>query len=365
MIGFLGTNGAGKSTALKLIAGISQPTSGSVRVRGRIASLVELGVGFHPDLTGMENIFYGGAIMGLRRGEILERLEAIIDFSGMRKFLHEPVKHYSSGMYARLACSVALHLDPDIILIDEILAVGDAEFQQQGMRRIIELHDRGITIALVSHAIVAARDMCDRLIWLDHGTIRADGPPREVVSEYLHHIHRLALPTSHFLHHERPVVHGPDTLAGIGGEEPWTRENAPRLASVRIESPNGERLDDVETGSPVRFVFCVESGGTIPVPFVLSLCVRWPDGHELFRDTTPPIQPAESGVPIVYEVPAWPYLRGDMLLSAALLPASGGGGLVLDRAENVIAFRTKTAPAHYIEHAVLAPPTVWSVETRD
>jgi len=169
MVGLLGSNGAGKSTILKLIAGITQPTSGEVIVSGPVTSLLELGVGFHPDLTGMENIFYNGALMGMSRAQILARLDEIIAFSGLAEFLYEPVKHYSSGMYSRLACSVALHLEPKIILVDEILAVGDAEFQKRGILKILDLHRQGVTVLLVTHETNTARDICDRLIWIDKG----------------------------------------------------------------------------------------------------------------------------------------------------------------------------------------------------
>ncbi len=184
LVGIVGDNGAGKSTLLKLIARIVEPTRGTVEVRGRIASLLELGVGFHPELSGMENIFYNGALMGLRRAEILERLAAIIDFSGMGDVIHDKVRTYSTGMYSRLACSVALHLDPDIILVDEILAVGDAEFQQKGMLRLLDLHERGATMLLVTHELTTARHLCDRLVWIEGGRVRADGPSHAVFEEY-------------------------------------------------------------------------------------------------------------------------------------------------------------------------------------
>lgn len=354
MLGLLGTNGAGKSTVLKLVAGITQPTDGRVRVRGRIASLLELGVGFHPDLTGMENIFYNGALMGLSRQQILERLEAIVAFSGLEKFLYEPVRHYSSGMYARLGCSVALHVEPDVVLIDEILAVGDAEFQQRSMNRLLELHERGVTLVLVSHATSASRDLCDRLIWLDHGRVRADGPAREVAGQYLRHVHQLALPPSHFLHPARE-------LPGSAGDasSSWSQANAPRIARVEILGGDGSPLEEVRTGEPVRLAFHLENTGSAPAAFRVAFGVSWPDGRELFHDISEPIEPGSASSPVVYDVPVWPYLRGEMTLGASVL--SDDCGTVLCRAPGLLDFRTVSPPAHYIDACILAPVTTWEV----
>lgn len=355
MLGLLGTNGAGKSTVLKLVAGITQPTSGQVRVRGRIASLLELGVGFHPDLTGMENIFYNGALMGLSRQEILDRLEAIVAFSGLEKFLYEPVRHYSSGMYARLGCSVALHVEPDVVLIDEILAVGDAEFQQRSMNRLLELHERGVTLVLVSHAISASRDLCDRLIWLDHGRVRADGAAREVVGEYLRYVHELAMPPSHFLHPARELAEETDAAKrGV-----WTRATAPRMARVELLGGEGSAMEEVRTGEPVRFAFHLDGADSAPAAFRVALCVSWPDGRELFHDVSEPIEPGPANSPVVYEVPVWPYLRGEMLLGASVV--SEDRATVLCRAPGLMPFRTISPPAHYIDSCILAPVTTWEV----
>ncbi len=202
IVGVIGANGSGKSTLLRVLAGITPPTRGRVRVRGRVASLLELGVGFHPDLTGMENIFYNAAMHGLTRDEVLERLETIIQFSGLRDYLYEPVKHYSSGMYARLGCSVALHLDPDIALVDEILSVGDVEFRDRVHARLRGLIDQGVTVFLVTHEVATAANLCGELIWLEDGRVRCAGEPAAVRRAYERDLRRRSLAGDHVLARE-------------------------------------------------------------------------------------------------------------------------------------------------------------------
>ncbi|WP_182050210.1 ABC transporter ATP-binding protein [Changpingibacter yushuensis] len=181
-IGLAGANGSGKSTLLKIIGGILTPDSGDVRVRGRIAALLELGAGFHPDLTGRENIYLNASILGLSDEEISARMDSIVDFSGIRDFIDTQVKFYSSGMYVRLAFSVAVHSDPDILLVDEVLAVGDEPFQRKCMEKIREFQSEGRSIILVSHSAEQIIDVCDRAVVLDHGRIIAMGDARDAMS---------------------------------------------------------------------------------------------------------------------------------------------------------------------------------------
>jgi lipopolysaccharide transport system ATP-binding protein len=189
VLGLIGSNGAGKTTILKLLSRVTYPTKGSIQVRGRLSSLIELGAGFHPDLSGAENIYLNASILGLKRDEIKAKYDDIVEFSGLEKFLDTPLKRYSSGMYARLAFSVAAHVDPDVLLVDEVLSVGDAIFQEKSLNKMKEFKTLGKSMVFVSHNMVAVQSICSRLIWLDHGKINAIGNPEEVISRYLHSQH--------------------------------------------------------------------------------------------------------------------------------------------------------------------------------
>ena len=180
----IGRNGAGKSTLLGVAAGLCKPSEGSVAVRGRVAALLELGSGFHPDLTGVENIRLNASLLGLSRSRTGEVFESIVDFSEIRDFIHDPVRTYSSGMVMRLAFSVAVHVDPDILIIDELLAVGDHRFQVKCFDKILQFKQAGKTLLFVSHGGGVVQQLCDRAIWLDHGEMLLDGPPAQVLAAY-------------------------------------------------------------------------------------------------------------------------------------------------------------------------------------
>jgi ABC-type polysaccharide/polyol phosphate transport system ATPase subunit len=184
-LGVVGRNGAGKSTLLKILARITQPTAGCSRTRGRVATLLEVGTGFHPELTGRENVYLNGAILGMGRRETARRFDEIVAFAGVERFVDTPVKRYSSGMYLRLAFSVAAHLEPDILLVDEVLAVGDAEFQAKCLGRMATVEREGRTVVFVSHNLEAITRLCARAVWLDQGAAKAIGPAGEVVDTYL------------------------------------------------------------------------------------------------------------------------------------------------------------------------------------
>ena len=189
-IGLIGHNGCGKSTTLKLLTRIMYPDSGSIKMQGRVSSLIELGAGFHPDMSGRENIYTNAAIFGLNKKEIDSRIQSIIDFSELKDFIDNPVRTYSSGMYMRLAFSVAINVDADILLIDEILAVGDANFQSKCFNKLREIKSHGTTIVIVSHSLGQIEQICDRSIWIHEGLIKAEGPPKEIDLEYLDYMSR-------------------------------------------------------------------------------------------------------------------------------------------------------------------------------
>ncbi len=183
--GLIGHNGSGKSTLLKMIGGIYRPTDGTIETDGRVAALIELGAGFHPDMTGRENIGLNGSILGLSRKEIAAVTDQIIEFSGLGDFVDDPVKHYSSGMYVRLGFSVAVHMNPDVLIVDEVLAVGDEEFQRKCFDHLSSLRRRGCTIVVVSHGLGQLEGLCDEIAWLDHGVLQQCGDPSTTIAAYL------------------------------------------------------------------------------------------------------------------------------------------------------------------------------------
>lgn len=184
-VGIIGRNGAGKSTLLKLVAGVSSPTSGKVSVWGRVAPLIDLGAGFHPELTGRENIFLNGVILGLKEKFIKAKFADIVNFSEISEYIDMPVKYYSSGMYMRLAFSVAVFIDPEILLIDEILAVGDLKFQKKCLRKMEEFKKKGVTIIFVSHSTETIKNFCDRVLYLSEGKLVYDGDVKQGVTKYI------------------------------------------------------------------------------------------------------------------------------------------------------------------------------------
>ena len=185
VLGIIGKNGAGKSTLLKLLSKVTAPTLGTIHLRGRVASLLEVGTGFHPDLTGRENIFLNGAILGMTKAEIRSKFDEIVAFSGVEKYIDTPVKRYSSGMYVRLAFAVAAHLEPEILIVDEVLAVGDVEFQKKCIGKMKDVAGAGRTVLFVSHNMEAVKNLCSRALLLEHGSIVSEGSPTQVIETYL------------------------------------------------------------------------------------------------------------------------------------------------------------------------------------
>jgi homopolymeric O-antigen transport system ATP-binding protein len=235
-VGLIGRNGAGKSTLLKIISRITEPTEGRLRIRGRVASLLEVGTGFHPELTGRENVFLNGAILGMARTEIRAKFDQIVAFAEVAQFLDTPVKRYSSGMYVRLAFSVAAHLEPDVLIVDEVLAVGDASFQKKCLERMAEVSRMGRTIVFVSHNLGLVRSMCGRGILLDNGRVACDGPVESTVARYLESFEPAV--SSNLL--ERRQRRGTGMV---------------RLSAMEIRDSNHALTSKIEAGQAVQFVF--------------------------------------------------------------------------------------------------------------
>jgi lipopolysaccharide transport system ATP-binding protein len=249
VVGFIGRNGSGKSTLLKVLTRITPPTEGTARIHGRVGSILEVGTGFHPELTGRENTFLNGAILGMKRKEIQRKFDEIVAFSGIEKFIDTPVKRYSSGMYVRLAFAVAAHLDPEVLIIDEVLAVGDYEFQQRCMGRIEDISTSGRTVIFVSHDMSAITRLCDRAFWLDGGRLMAAGPSEDIVSAYL------------------------QGASGSGSAITFTTEQAPgtealRLLGARVVDENGDALSTADVreavGIELQFVVLDEEEPVFP-----------------------------------------------------------------------------------------------------
>jgi lipopolysaccharide transport system ATP-binding protein len=233
VVGLIGRNGAGKSTLLKILSQITEPATGQVTMYGRVGSLLEVGTGFHGELTGRENIYLNGAILGMKRREIMQRFDEIVDFAEVEQFIDTPVKHYSSGMYLRLAFAVAAHLEPEILLVDEVLAVGDARFQRKCLQKMQDVGQEGRTVIFVSHNMPAITRLCQRALLLEYGQLQHDGPAPQVVGAYLN----LGLGTSAVREWPEPVV----------------RSNADivRVCAVRVRAQDSSLTDVVDIRQPV------------------------------------------------------------------------------------------------------------------
>ncbi len=310
-VGLIGSNGAGKSTLLKLIAGILLPTAGSVQIAGRVAALIELGAGFHPEISGRENIYINGAVLGLSRRQIDERFADIVAFSGLEDFIEEPVKNYSSGMYVRLGFAVAIHTDPDVLLVDEVLAVGDESFAHRCLRRIQEILARGKTLVLVSHSLALIEEVCDRAIWLDRGVMRLDGHPRRVVDAYRQavaeeegRLHRDAKESreQELAEQAAAVAEEEESTAEVAEEQAEAPEpeevlrwgsGAARIEAVRlwVNSVSGDGAGEwqerylLASGDRVRLEFSIKSQEEIE-DFVFGVAISTPRGVECWGTNT-------------------------------------------------------------------------------
>lgn len=244
VLGIIGKNGAGKSTLLKILSRVTAPTTGELKAKGRIASLLEVGTGFHPELSGKENIFLNGAILGMTKREIKSKYDEIVNFSGVERYIDTPVKRYSSGMYVRLAFAVAAHLEPEILIIDEVLAVGDAEFQKKCMGKMKDVSGQGRTVLLVSHNMLTIRNLCKRALLLEHGCIIKDGQTEEVMDKYFS---QLFTDSRKFLKELPP--HG---------------SGKARLTNIEAFNDNGEKTFEIPIGSNISFKIEVEVLQKIP-----------------------------------------------------------------------------------------------------
>ena len=268
-IGLIGPNGSGKSTLLKLIGGIIQPTSGLVERRGRLAALIELGAGFHPDLTGRENVYLNSALLGLPRATTEKYFDAIVDFSGIERFIDTQVKFYSSGMYIRLAFAVAVHVDPDVLLVDEVLAVGDEPFQRKCMDRIRTFQHEGRTIIVVSHALDQIAELCDRAVVLEHGEVQVDGDPREA----LRHL-RADFEITRQEDRVRDAVHVPEAAPAKAN-----------VVAVELSDPAGSKLSELRPGEDMMIAVTIDAHELL-TDWILGFGIDTPMGVAVYGTNT-------------------------------------------------------------------------------
>jgi len=281
-VGILGRNGSGKSTLLKLITGIYRPSTGTIAVNGRISALLDLGAGFHPDFSGRENILINGIILGMTRAEVKARMEEIIAFSELGEFIDEPVRTYSSGMYMRLAFSVATHVDPEILIVDEILAVGDEHFGKKSMAKMEEFKAAGKTIVIVTHDLATVERWCDHAIWIDGGKVRAQGSPKSLVAEYKASVREAQA---------QGLVLTPAALAADGGALPQVREKAsdpaPRPdAATDVPDAGSDPQGVAQAPTDAGSAFVPEPLG-VPAALVFTGEIELPE-QELTEQSTPP-----------------------------------------------------------------------------
>jgi lipopolysaccharide transport system ATP-binding protein len=272
VVGLIGKNGAGKSTLLKIISQITEPTAGEIHLHGKVASLLEVGIGFHPELTGRENIYLNGAILGMSRAEIRRKFDAIVEFAEIPRFLDTPVKRYSSGMYVRLAFAVAAHLEPDILLVDEVLAVGDAQFQQKCLGKMRDIRAQGRTVVVVSHNMSTVASLCQRVVWLADGKVKMSGPTHDVIGKYL--------------------------SEGVQNDFVWTPRHGVLSAfqyhqiSV-VRGDTGAPSEGIPADAPVDVIFDFEIHGAFP-PGHLELRVMNDAGEHLFTSSSADGQPNQN-----------------------------------------------------------------------
>jgi lipopolysaccharide transport system ATP-binding protein len=350
--GVIGGNGSGKSTLLKLVAGMLKPTTGRITVAGRVAALIELGAGFHPEISGRENVFINGAVLGLTRKQIERRYESIVEFSGLGDFMEEPVKNYSSGMYVRLGFAVAVNTDPDVLLVDEVLAVGDEAFAHRCLRRIEELLASGKTLLLVSHSLDLVEGVCDRVLWLDNGRQRLVGEPRRVIDAYRQEVAERE-GEQHLAAKRQREQAGEE----IPEELRWGSREA-EILSIRLLAGEEERYH-VTTGEDVTFEIRARAEKPLD-DFVFGVAISTPRSFEVWGTNTDMEGYAaghfEGEAVVRLACPALRLAPGEYVVDVAVHSKEGAP---YDYQRRALAF-TVTAPTSGV--GVYFPEHRWEVE---
>ncbi len=327
----LGHNGSGKSTLLKCIAGILRPTNGLIRVRGRMAALLELGAGFHPDLTGRENIFMNATLMGISKQEVESKLDEIVAFAELEQFIDNQVKHYSSGMYVRLGFAVAVHMDPDILLVDEVLAVGDEAFQRKCIERVRQFQREGRTIIVVTHSVDMVRQICQRAAVLDHGIKVAEGPTGEAIRTYREYLLSKGVAPESVGVHDEVVEVEPEVVLTPGGEQAAKATQALTITDVSLAYAHKDERPYLLPGEGLEITATYDVPDSLD-DVVFGIAVYDLEGRVVFGSNTLMLGvdvPVLSGHGEVrFSIPSVPLLDGDYLLTVAA--HNKGGGTVYD-----------------------------------
>ena len=306
-IGFIGANGSGKSTFLKCLTGIYKPDRGLVTVNGTIAALLELGAGFSPELTGRENIFLNGSILGMSRNDIKNKMETIVDFAGIGEFIDSPVKNYSSGMTVRLGFSIAAHVEPRILLIDEVLSVGDQNFQRRSSEKIEEFRREGRTIVVVSHSLGVVEQLCSETVWLEKGAIRMRGASAEVIAAYT---------GGSYQTHNKDID---------GLHEQWGTGDA-TLTSLTITDTSGSPVSVVETGMGLRLILQINAHTRVEAP-IIRVSIDTLQGQHVWSTSSQHgqarLRMLDGPATAVIDIPSLPLLDGQYAISAAILDTTG------------------------------------------
>ena len=345
--GVIGGNGSGKSTLLKLVAGMLKPSAGRIVVDGRVAALIELGAGFHPEISGRENVFINGAVLGLSRREVERRYDEIVEFSGLGDFMEEPVKNYSAGMYVRLGFAVAVHTDPDVLLVDEVLAVGDEAFAHRCIRRIEEFLAQDKTLLLVSHSLDLVEGVCDRVLWLENGVQRLVGTPRHVIDAYRQAVAEAEGEANQAANQRRTEEVGPD-----GEVLRWGSREA-EITAVRLLASDGERYH-LESGEPAVFEIQARAEQRLS-DFVFGVAVSTPRGIECWGTNTELAglvpDAFEGEVAVRLTCPSLRLAPGDYVVDAAVHTKDG---VPYDYQRKVITFtvssRERGVGVYFPEH---------------
>jgi lipopolysaccharide transport system ATP-binding protein len=346
-LGLVGHNGAGKTTILKLLSRVSKPTRGRMSVNGRLSALIELGAGFHPDLTGRENVYLNGSILGLNRREINRKFDSIVEFSGLHRFIDTPVKRYSSGMYVRLGFAVAIHVDPEVLLLDEVLSVGDRLFQrkcQEKMRQILG----ETTVIFVSHNLAAVNAVCHRAIWLDEGSIRCEGPVSDVTKSYSDASISSEVPSS--------------KSTGLGRR--WGNGEA-LITGVKLLNPTGDEVDVVKSEGKLGIEISYEASRRIASPY-FGLGIHDSSGLKLYGEHTGYGPYSVSEIEATGRVCCWieslTLPEGDYYLTVTIEPALAGNQDPFDYHDKMYMLRVKQS-ADVRKVGLLSLSTSWTHES--